>query len=74
MKALRLWWEQYMSSATMAVSLVLWLCSLVAVGLIVTPWFGPQVAGLVALGLLLTALAICWGICIVELVQKANKS
>lgn len=72
MNALKQWWEQYTSSEVMAVSLVLWLCSLVAVGLIVTPWFGPRVAGGVALGLLLIALLSCWGICIVQLARKAK--
>ena len=74
MNALKLWWKQYISSETMAVSLVLWLCSLVAIGLIVTPWFGPQVARLVALGLLLLALAVCWGICILQLLRRSSNS
>lgn len=72
MNALRLWWNQYMTSETMAVSLMLWLCSLVAVGLIVTPWFGPRIAGLVAVGLLAVALVFCWGICIVHWVRNAQ--
>lgn len=72
MKALRLWWQQYTTSETMGVSLVIWLCSLVVIGLVVTPWLGPQIAGVVALGLLLMLLAICWGVCIVQVVRKGK--
>ena len=48
---------------TMALTLVLWLCSLVLVGLIVLPLFGAQIAFVAAAALLLAALAVCWGIC-----------
>lgn len=64
LNGLKLWLERFASSETMALFLVLWLCSLVAVGLIVAPLFGPNVAGAVALALLVTLLAICWGICL----------
>ena len=67
MHALKVWWELYISSETMAVSLFVWLCSLAAIGLIVTPWLGPEVARVTALGLLLLALAFCWGNCILQL-------
>lgn len=48
---------------TMALSLIVWLCSLVLVGLIVLPLFGAPVAWAAALALLVLSLALCWGIC-----------
>jgi hypothetical protein len=50
-------------SDEMLLALVLWLCSLPLVGLLVIPFFGLPMAGVVALGLLIVALAICWGVC-----------
>ena len=55
--------------ATMALTIVLWLCSLVLVGLLVAPLFGAKVAWIVALGLLLVFLALCWGVCAYRLVR-----
>jgi hypothetical protein len=74
MNALKVWWEQYISSETMAVSLFVWLCSLAAIGLIVTPWLGPEVARFIALGLLLLALAVCWGTCILQLLRTGGNT
>ena len=54
--------------ATMALTIVLWLCSLVLVGLIIAPLFGSQVAWIVAIVLLVTFLALCWGVCAYRLV------
>ena len=54
--------------ATMALTIVLWLCSLVLVGLIVAPLFGAKVAWIVAIGLLVVFLALCWGVCAYRLV------
>ena len=54
--------------ATMALSLVLWLCSLVLVGLIIVPLLGWQVAWMVAIGLLVVFVALCWGVCAYRLV------
>jgi hypothetical protein len=48
---------------TMALTLVVWLCSLVLVGLIILPLFGAKVAWMAALVLLVLSLALCWGIC-----------
>lgn len=48
---------------TMALTLVVWLCSLVLVGLIVLPLFGAEIAFVAAAALLLASLAVCWGIC-----------
>ena len=50
-------------SETMALTLVVWLCSLLLVGLIVLPLFGAKVALVTAGGLLVAVLALCWGIC-----------
>ena len=73
MNALKMWWKQYTSSETMAVILVVWLCSLAAIGLIVTPWLGPRVARVIALGLLLLGLALCWGVCILQSLRKGSQ-
>ena len=54
--------------ATMALTIVLWLCSLVLVGLVIAPLFGSQVAWIVAIGLLVVFLALCWGVCAYRLV------
>lgn len=48
---------------TMALTLVVWLCSLVLVALIVLPLFGAQIAWVTAGALLVASLALCWGIC-----------
>ena len=48
---------------TMALALVVWLCSLPLVAIFVAPFFGLKVAAAVALGLLVVALAVCWEIC-----------
>lgn len=72
MKALKAWLHEYMASETMAIVLVIWLCSLAAIGLTVTPWLGPAVARVVALGWLLILLLTCWTICTVRLVRKVK--
>ncbi len=59
-------------SETMALTLMVWLCSLVLVGLIVLPLFGLRVAGLVAVGLLAVLLVICCGICVYRLPNTKN--
>ncbi len=48
---------------TMVLALAVWLCTLPLVGLLVLPFFGLKVAGLIALGLLFVALIACWLIC-----------
>ena len=55
--------------AEMILTLVLWLCSLVFVGLIVVPLFGARIAWIVAIGLLIADLALCWGVCAYRLVR-----
>ena len=48
---------------TMALTLVVWLCSLVLVALIVLPLFGAQIAWMTAAALLVASLALCGCIC-----------
>lgn len=50
-------------SDTMALMIVLWLCSLPLIALVILPLFGRTVAFTVALALLPILLLICWGIC-----------
>jgi hypothetical protein len=50
-------------SETMALTLVVWLCSLLLVGLVIFPLFGSKVALATGLGLLIALLAVCWGVC-----------
>jgi hypothetical protein len=64
---MKAWVERYIASETMATILIVWLCSLVLIGLVVTPLLGARVAGLTALGLLVALLIGCWAICIVRL-------
>ncbi len=47
----------------MALAIVLWVCTLPLVALLVVPFFGLKVGGLVALVLFFVAIAICWGVC-----------
>lgn len=63
---MKAWLERYVASETMATTLVVWLCSLVVIGLVITPLFGARVAGWTALGLLVALLVGCWAICIVR--------
>lgn len=50
-------------SEDMALTLVLWVCSLPLVALLVIPFFGLKAAAGVALVLFFVAMAACWGIC-----------
>lgn len=47
----------------MALTLLVWLCTLPVIFLIVTPLWGWKVAGVAALALLLILLPVCWAIC-----------
>jgi hypothetical protein len=58
------WPDRFTSSETMALILIIWLCSLIAVGLVITPLFGASTAGVTALGLLVALLLLCWGLCL----------
>lgn len=57
----------------MLLALVVWLCSLVLIGLVVTPLFGPQVGLTTAIVLLIALLALCWGVCVVEVVRRGRR-
>lgn len=62
-KRARSLWAHQDARSMMLLTLVVWLCSLPVVFLVVTPWLSWQSAGLVALGLLLLLLPVCWAIC-----------
>jgi len=47
----------------MALAIVIWMCTLPLVGLLVFPFFGLKITLLVAAGLLIAVLFLCWGIC-----------
>ena len=47
----------------MALAIIIWLCTLPLVGLLVVPFFGLKVGLFVAVGLFITAIVVCWGIC-----------
>ena len=66
------WLVRYIASETMATTLIVWLCSLALIGLVVTPLFGPQVAGMTALGLLVALLIGCWASCIIHLPRQST--
>ncbi len=53
----------------MALSLLVWLCSLPLVLLIIVPLFDLTVAAVVALVLFLVALVVCWSICTWKVVK-----
>jgi hypothetical protein len=58
---------------TMALTIVLWLCSLPLIGLVVLPLFGQAVAAATAVVLLLIMLPICWGICSWRVVKERSR-
>ncbi len=47
----------------MLTSLLLWLCSLPLIGLLVWPHLGARVALIVAAGLLVASVTVCYAIC-----------
>ncbi len=53
----------HVDAGDMALTLVLWLCSLPLLALLVVPFFGLKVGAMVAAVLFFVALAICWGAC-----------
>lgn len=57
-------------SDSMLLALVVWLCSLPLILFIVTPLLGLEAAGVVALVLFFTVLAICWGVCHWKILQN----
>lgn len=69
---MKVWIERYISSEVMALTLTLWLCCLVIIGLTIVPLFGVKAAAVAAVVLLVELLIICWGICIYR-VPEQNK-
>lgn len=57
---------------TIALAAVLWLCSLLLVGLVILPLFGRVVAAYTAVGFLVLFLFICWGICGWQVVKERS--
>lgn len=47
----------------MILAVVVWLCTLPLVGLFFFPFWGMEISLLIAIGLLIALLIICWGIC-----------
>lgn len=47
----------------MALAILIWMCTLPLVGLLIFPLFGLKISLLVAAGLLIGILVICWGMC-----------
>jgi len=50
-------------SDEMLLAFAVWLCSLPLIALIIIPILGLGTMGMIALALLITLLAICWGMC-----------
>lgn len=49
--------------APLITALLVWLCTLPLIGLVILPFFGLQAAAIVAAGLLVLVLLICWTLC-----------
>jgi len=47
----------------MLLAFAVWLCSLPLIAFMVIPLFGLGTAGVVALGVLIVLMGICWGAC-----------
>jgi len=47
----------------MALGIIIWMCMLPLVGLLIFPFFGLKISLIVAAGLLIAVLFLCWGIC-----------
>lgn len=54
---------------TMALTIVLWLCSLPLIALLL-PLFGPTMALSIALALLVVFLVLCWVVCLRDVVDE----
>ena len=50
-------------SDEMLLAFAVWLCSLPLIAFVVIPFWGLGTMGMIALALLITLLAICWGMC-----------
>lgn len=58
-----MWKKLDFQSDIMATALVIWLCTLPLIAVTVVPLFGTQFAALIAVGLLIAILLMCWGKC-----------
>lgn len=47
----------------MALAIIVWMCTLPLVGILILPFFGLEMSLLIAAGLLIAALVVCWGVC-----------
>lgn len=54
---------------TMAVMLVVWICTLPFIGFLIAPIFGVETALTVGLILLVIMLVVCWGLCIPSVIR-----
>lgn len=54
----------------MALAIIIWMCTLPLVGLLIFPFVGLQISLLVATGLLIAILVVCWGICSWKIFQS----
>ncbi len=54
----------------MALAIIIWMCTLPLVGLLIFPFVGLQISLLVAAGLLVAILVVCWGICSWKIFQS----
>lgn len=62
---LRRWWQQLRARPdTMALGVVLWICTLPLVALIAVPLLGMKTALLIALLLFFIFMLFCWGMCL----------
>ncbi|MFO7540608.1 MAG: hypothetical protein R6X32_21435 [Chloroflexota bacterium] len=50
-------------SETMVLAVALWLCALPVIAILVIPFFGLKVGGVLALVLFLVLLVMCWSLC-----------
>lgn len=58
----------------MALTIVVWLCSLPLIALVVLPLFGLPVAVVAALVLFLAMLVVCWSVCTWKTAKVGNLS
>lgn len=55
---------------TMGLVFAVWICTLPLMGLVIAPVFGAQTALTIAIASLIGMLILCWGTCILRLIQR----
>lgn len=60
-------------SDAMWLTLAVWLCSLIVIGLFVAPLVGIRVAAMVAVGLFVVLLVACWSICAFQILGNNDQ-